>query len=169
MKPMRALAMVAASAVMLLLIGWGSRIHYQSGENEHGMLRLSWRMRGQKIEACRDRTPAELEALPVHMRTPRLCESRAVPYRLILSIDHGKPDTTTVLPAGAKHDRPFYILRDSLLRPGAHHVAVTFARSDTSAASVVEFNGNLNLRPGRIELITLTEDGRRLAHRNTHN
>ena len=167
MKTMRMLSILTVSAVMLLLIGWGSRISYQSGENDHGMLRLSWRLRGQKIEACRDRTTAELDALPAHMRTPRVCESRAVPYRLILSIDKGKPDTTFVLAAGAKHDRPFYVLRDSLLAPGPHHVAVTFARSDTTDASLVQFTGNLNLEAGRIELITLSEDGRRLAHRRT--
>jgi hypothetical protein len=167
MKPMRLVSMVLISTAMLLLIGWGSRIHYQSGETGHGLVRLSWRMRGQNIETCRDRTTAELDALPVHMRTPRLCESRTVPYRLILSIDGGQADTTIVMPSGAKHDRPFYVLRDSLLGPGLHHVAVTFARSDTSAASVVQFNGTLKLRPGQIELITLTDDGERLAHRST--
>jgi hypothetical protein len=73
MSKLRIIPVVAVSALFLALIGWGTRADYQRATDQHALLRLSWRMRGERLENCRDRTPAELEALPVHMRTPRIC------------------------------------------------------------------------------------------------
>jgi hypothetical protein len=146
--------MLAVSSVLLLLIGWGSRASYQTGQLDVAQLRLSWRIRGERIESCRDRTQQELDALPVHMRTPRLCQTRALPYLLVLSIDHGIPDTTMLHPAGARHDRPIYVFRDTVLAAGRHHVRVSFVRAD-SAAQPLRFDGTL---------ITLNSESTQLVH-----
>ena len=106
MNKARMVIILAISVVFLALIGWGSRANYQRDEAKHALLRLSWRMRGERIERCHDRTQAELDKLPVHMRTPRICETTAVPYRITLRIDDGPTDTMTLLPAGAKNDVP---------------------------------------------------------------
>ena len=136
-------------------------------------------MRPDRAETCRDRTQAELDALPVHMRTPRVCEQKVIPYRLIVRIDDGRPDTTVVLPAGARHDRPIYVLRDTLLAPGEHFVSVAFEndgddardsdddhgehedeKDDRDDDHALRFERKLHLVAGRIELITLGSDGR---------
>lgn len=167
MKTARNAWVVVVSAVALSVVGWGSRISYRSGETAHGMLRLSWRMRAEQNEICRERSPAELAALPVHMRMPRVCESRPVAYRLTLAIDGGRPDTMIVLPAGAKRDRPTYVLRDSLLAPGRHRVAVAFERTDLHENPALRFDGYLAITAGRIELITIADEGDRLTHIGT--
>jgi hypothetical protein len=166
MSSLRIVLMIVVSAVAVLLVGWGSRAPYQATESEAALLRLSWRMRPERNEQCRDRTQAELDALPVHMRTPRICETSVVPYRLILEIDDGVPDTTVILPAGAKHDRPIYVLRDSLLSPGRHEVEVTFERADSTRATVLRFDQKVNFAAGHIELVTLGNDGRSLIQRS---
>ena len=167
MSRLRVLPIVAASALMLGLIGWGSRADYRGASAEHALLRLSWRMRGERIENCRDRTQAELDALPVHMRTPRICETTPVPYRITVRIDGGPADTMTVLPAGAKHDRPIYVLRDIVMTPGEHRVIVNSARADNEAG-MLEFDDEVYFLPGYIELITLADLGDALIHRSGH-
>ena len=158
----RTLLVVLASAASLALIGWGSRVAYETADAEHALLRLSWRIRPERNEVCRDRTPAELEALPVHMRTPRVCETRVTPYQLIVRIDQGHPDTVVLLPAGARHDRPIYVLRDSLLAAGKHRISVTFGRAGVTAP-VMHLDESIDLRPGRISLITMDDEGKKLV------
>jgi hypothetical protein len=165
MSTMRTMLIGAVSALLIAVIGWGSRAPYQAAAGDHALLRLSWRMRGERSENCRDRTAQELEALPVHMRTPRVCErAPQIPYRLVVAIDGGKPDTTLTLPAGAKHDRPIYVLRDSALSPGPHHVSVMFARADHATQPPLTFDAVLDFGAGFIELITIAEDSPRLIH-----
>jgi hypothetical protein len=168
MSRLRLLLIVAVSAAGLALIGWGSRAPYRATESDAALLRLSWRMRGERNESCRDRTQAELDALPVHMRTPRICETRVVPYRLVLQLGDGRADTSIVLPAGAKHDRPMYVLRDSLLQGGPQRVRVTFERADSVRAGVLALDEVIRFQHGFIELVTLSDDGRSLEHRSAH-
>jgi hypothetical protein len=161
----RGLLMIITSAAFLLLIGWGSRIELGASDDQYGMLRLSWRVRPERIESCRDRSQAELDALPVHMRTPRLCESRSTPYRLIVEIDDGRPDTTIMVGAGARQDRPIYVLRDSLLATGEHEVEVVFEREDSLRTTALRFEEEVRFSAGQIVLITLSEDGKSLVNR----
>ncbi len=166
MSSLRIALMTSVSALFLLLIGWGSRAGYQSTTDDHALLRLSWRMQGKRIENCRDRTPAELDALPVHMRTPRICESKPVAYRLILSIDDGPTDTILIRPAGARQDRPMYVLLDSTLAVGRREVEIKVTRADDDD-EVLEFESHIDFRAGFIELITLDESGQ-LVHHSGH-
>lgn len=166
MSSLRIVLMIVVSAVAVLLVGWGSRAPYQATESEAALLRLSWRMRPERNEQCRDRTQAELDALPVHMRTPRICETSVVPYRLILQIGDGMADTTVILPAGARHDRPIYVLRDSLLTPAPYRVQVTFERADSTRVNVLRFDQTVKFAAGHIELVTLSDDGRALIQRS---
>ena len=161
----RSFLIVIMSAAFLLLIGWGSRIRLGESDVEQGLLRLSWRVRPERIETCRDRTQAELDALPAHMRTPRICEARSTPYRLIVEIDDGRPDTTIMFGAGARHDRPIYVLRDSLLAPGEHEVEVSFEREDSLRTTALRFDEDVRFSAGQIVLITLSEDGKSLVNK----
>jgi hypothetical protein len=156
------------TAVCTIFLGWLSRAPYDPPGSDGGLLRLSWRLRGEKVETCRPRTQAELDALPVHMRTPEVCESRRVAYRLVVQLDGHAPDTTIVLPGGARADRPVYVLRETPLAPGPHRVLVTFTGlSAHDDAPQLSLEADLDARPGRVELITLDPEGHRLVHVRT--
>jgi hypothetical protein len=88
--------------------------------------------RGEKHEACRPRTAAELEALPVHMRTAEVCSGKLVAYELIVRVDDERPDTTVFRPAGAKGDRPIFVLHERRLEQGSHRVRISFAPISTT-------------------------------------
>lgn len=123
----RSLAVVVIGAAVLAL-GALSRAPYASADAAQGVLRLSWRVRGERVTECRRLTAEELEALPLHMRRPEACEGRIAPYRLRVAIDGAVVEDTLIHAAGARQDRPIYVFRDFPLAPGAHVVDVAFTR-----------------------------------------
>lgn len=102
--------------------------HWPIGEPAtEAALRLALRTVGTRVEACRERSAAELAALPAHMRAPRVCERYALAYRLQAAVD-GKPVVDTqVEPAGVRHDRPVGLDVQVPLAPGVHELDVRFA------------------------------------------
>lgn len=168
MRNDRRALLVLVTLLATSALGWLARAPYDPPDGEHGVLRLSWRLRGERTETCRTRTAAELEALPVHMRTPQVCAGQLVGYLLTLQVDEAAPDTATVLPGGARGDRPLFILRETPLSPGPHRVRVTLARSDGRGAAFT-LDTVLTAAAGAVELITLDAEGGRLVHRTTAN
>jgi hypothetical protein len=146
---------------------------------------LSWRLRGEKDEECRARTPDELAALPAHMRSPEICEGHLISYRLTMRIDNGPPLTRTIVPAGAKGDRPIFVMQDQGLEPGEHDVEVAFEpirvdeedeagdREDeagdeeetTAARRPLHFRSRIKVTRGQIVLITLSDDATTLVQK----
>lgn len=131
---------------------------------DDAMLRLSWRWRPDAAEICRPRTQAELDALPVHMRAPEVCERERLVHRLIVQLGTGTADTVRVVPGGAKGDRPVYVLRDFPVRPGSHRVRVRLIR-DGVATPVLALDTLLRMEAGTVGLVTIAPDGRQLIIR----
>jgi hypothetical protein len=166
MTRMRWFLLVLVSGAAVLAIGWLARAPYQPPGGDSAVLRLSWRLRGERNETCRPRTQAELDVLPVHMRTPQICEGALVAYRLTVRLDDRAADTSRVVPAGAKADRPIYVFDEKRLVPGPHRVRITFAREDSVASGIAAFSFDtvLNTVAGEVELITMDAGGHGLVH-----
>jgi hypothetical protein len=166
MKQMRMFWLVLVTGAVVFAIGWVARAPYQAPGGDSALLRLSWRLRGERNETCRPRTQEELDALPVHMRTPEICEGVLVSYRLIVQLDDQAPDTSRVAPAGAKGDRPIYVFDEQRLAPGPHRVRVNFAREVSVADGAAAFSLDtvLNAVAGGVELITMDPGGHGLVH-----
>ena len=147
----RGLAVFVTCAAVFAL-GALSRVPYTPADAENGVLRVSWRARGERVTECRRLTPEELEALPLHMRRPEACEGRIAPYRLRVSIDGAVVADTVIRPAGARQDRPIYVLRDIALAPGEYAVDVAFAREGAPAHLALQ--AVVEIRPGEIALVT---------------
>lgn len=165
MKYARVVAGIFVAAAATAALGFGSRVPYTPEGAEAALLRLSWRLRGEKVETCRDRTQAELDALPVHMRTPQICTGHLVAYRMTLRIDGVVVDTATYLPAGAKGDRPIFVLHDEPMTVGEHDVEVDFVPTEHvpgTTARALRYRGRVQARTGRIQMITLSPDASRL-------
>jgi len=122
----RALGVVVA-AVATVGTGAASRAPWTATPAGEALLRLSWRAQSETTEECRPLTDQEKAELPVHMQVPEICESRAVPYLLRVTIDGSVLLADTVHGAGAREDRPVYVFREIELVPGLHSLDVEFS------------------------------------------
>lgn len=164
---------IALALGSTLAIGALSRAPYTADRAAHGVVRLAWRARGERVEECRRLTPEELERLPAHMRQEESCEGRVLPYRLQLSIDGARVVDELVQAAGARHDRPLYVYRELPLQPGAHAIAVVFAREGAIPPGEREagegtpprlaLDTTVALLSRRVLLVTYDDDARRLV------
>lgn len=117
-----------ASFAALATVGIGatSQAPWTATPEDQALLRLSWRAQSETTEECRPLTEKEKAELPIHMRVPEVCESRAVPYLLRVTIDGTALLADTVHGAGAREDRPIYVFREIGLPPGRHTIDVEF-------------------------------------------
>lgn len=147
-------------AVVLAGVRVGSLASYTAAADAHAVIRLAWRARGERVRNCRHRTPEELEKLPPHMRQEEVCEGRVLPYRLVVALDGVAAVDEVIHGAGAREDRPLYVSRDLPVPPGAHRLAITFARESGAAGDSVIALGGLNT-PARLTLDTTVTAGSR--------
>jgi hypothetical protein len=130
------------------------------------VLRLGWRLPGQVREHCRDLTPEEVAARPVHMRSGQECVREPLSYELTASVDGRVIARKRVRPPGLRRDRPLSVEEEFDIRPGAHAVTVTFGpeTADTSG-KILAYDGTVRFDRGRVVLITY--DGDRLLARSS--
>lgn len=88
------------------------------------VVRLALRSTQARGEVCQDRTAEELEALPLHMREPRVCDVYAPPFRLRLTVDGERLIDRLVAPGGFKGDRPLILTEEVSLPPGEVRLGV---------------------------------------------
>lgn len=164
---MKALGVVFTTALLMAALGALTRLPWTPAGADAAMLRFSWRTTIVARERCRARTPAELEQLPVHMRTPEVCEPDEASYALVTRIDDAAPDTAYLLRGGVKGDRPLFVLEDRALAPGSHRVRVELLRIDgTSEPLATPLDATLGFAPGLVRLITIDPVTRTLIVRS---
>jgi hypothetical protein len=158
--------MALFTLALLLAVAALGQIPFGSSRGE-AVLRVSLRAVNAKAEICRDRTEAELEALPAHMRQPRVCDEVAPPYRLEVEVDGTRVIDALVEPGGLRGDRPLIVDRQVPLQSGTVSLSVDFSplldEADRRALdeAAVELPGyslerEVELRPDRITLVTAT-------------
>lgn len=150
------------SAVALMLgIAFVTRLPFTSA-SDSALLRLSLRLSGQLQKDCRARTEEELRSLPQHMRTAEICDSKALAYRLAVTVD-GKELAGEQIHAGGLHsDRPIYVNRDLAVTPGTHDLNLDFTPIGDESGKAVSLSLRKAIRfgRGRIVLIYLSPDQR---------
>lgn len=117
-----------------------------------GVLRLTWRMRGPVVKVERAVDPS----VPIHMRPQGEFEHRPVPFALQVDLDGARVVDREVAPAGLRGDRPLVVHEEWPLPPGRHHLRVRFAPLGP-AGETLSYDGPVDLRPGRITLVGLSE------------
>lgn len=164
---------LASAAVLAVVFTLGtaalSRLPVRFSHTETAMLRLSWKINGVTVEACRERTPEEMEALPVHMRNPRACIGGIAPYVLDVTLDGTALPPDTVRARGARSDRPLFVLQDLRVRPGRHDVSVRFwavipdgVEAPADGILELSWSGSLELAERDVALVTLDGTARAL-------
>ena len=157
MTPTKLVLTTLVTLGMAVGVAASSRIPYAQPGHDIALLRLSWRYRGEKIQSCRRLSQKELDALPIHMRTPEVCTTRLLQYQLQLQVDDAQPDVLRFQPAGAKGDRPIFVYYGKALNPGVHRVRVEFAPVGEPDAQkhALRYEGDLTARRGYVNLISL--------------
>jgi len=172
----RAAAWVPAAVVAVVitvLVAGLSRVPVSLESEHESLVRLSWRMDGYSLEACRVPTAEELAALPVHMRNPNACIGQIASYRLRVAIDGEPVVDERVRPAGARHDRPIFVLSDLPVDPGRHSVEVRFeailpeGTPPPIGAEPLSVAQEVTVEPREIVLVTLDPDTQRLVVRSS--
>jgi ferredoxin len=155
----RWIAAIALSVALLALVAGGSR-GPQGTDAEYALLRLGWRLAGQVRERCRDLTPEEQAARPVHMRRTRECVNEVLTYDLTAAVDGRVLTRQRVKSPGLRADRPLTVEEDLRLTPGEHAVTIMFSPEEPSErARPLRFEGRVRFTPGRVVLVTY-ESGR---------
>jgi hypothetical protein len=148
-----------------------SQVPLDFSGGDHGILRLSWRNDGVTVEACRKRSEEELAKLPVHMRNPTACIGQIASYHLRVAVEGSVMVDDTLRPAGARGDRPVYVLEELLLEPGTYDVWVRYDALLPTDAEVppgivsLAWAGTFSPGPGDVMLVTLDEDSQVLVTR----
>ena len=164
---MSAARVVGAIVAVLLATGtaWLSRAPLEFGHASEALIRLSWRVDGVTVEACRTLTEEELANLPVHMRNPNACIGQIAPFVLRAAVGGREVLNDTLSPGGARGDRPIYVLRDLSVPPGNHAVTVRFDAIIPEGAEVgdavtgYEWRGDITIQSGTVALLTLDDHG----------
>lgn len=137
------------------------------------IVRLALRTVQNRVEVCRDRSQAELESLPVHMRQPRVCDLHSPTFQLLVSVDGEAIHAESVDPGGLRGDRPLIVDRQLAMEAGTVELEVTFqplidaglapevaaAFSDLADYRLAE---TVELEQDRITLVLLNDETGRL-------
>jgi ferredoxin/coenzyme F420-reducing hydrogenase delta subunit len=166
---------LVVTVLFLVLLSVGNRTPVGHVGSD-GVLRLAWRLPGAKIESCREVPPEELATKPLHMRQPRVCTVHPVSYRLQVALGGETRLEHTVVPAGARGDRPLYVHQDMWLTAGSYLLEVDFtpilpdpakpdAAGDTSPPQLrrLTLHTRVTIVPNQITLIDYDEQAETLA------
>jgi hypothetical protein len=122
------------------------------------LLGIAVRTMAGTVQDCRALSEAEIAALPQHMRRKEICETRAAPYRLEVSIDGETRLDRVYRPAGIHGDRPITVDERIGVTAGSHAVSIRFAPVDpasTDQLPVFTFAQDVDLAEGRIRVARL--------------
>ena len=122
------------------------------------LLGIAVRTMAGTVQDCRALSEAEMAALPQHMRRKEICETRAAPYRLEVSIDGETRLDRVYRPAGIHGDRPITVDERLGVTAGSHDVSIRFAPADPASSAqlpVFTFAQHVDLAEGRIRVARL--------------
>ena len=156
---------LAAGAALLTLLLVVTHVT-ASDPTEGSILRIALRTTAGTMQDCHKLTQQELDALPMHMRRPEVCETRAVPYRLEVRAGERALLDRTFTAAGIHGDRPLTVDQELAVAPGTHDVTIRFTPAlaeqhdgDKTAPPAFAFEGPIEFTDGRIRIATLNPAG----------
>ena len=168
---------ILTAAFGIAPVVWASSAPLTVYPEDHGVVRLAWSLRPERLETCRQRSAEELSRLPQHMRQQTVCEGSAAEYDLTVRRDGEVVAQQRVRGGGWRHDRRLYVLHDIEVPRGASQIDVQFERASAGAAANagpmqpdrapahLSFSERLDLDPREVVLITYSADQRRLVAR----
>jgi len=130
-------------ATLCIAVAFGGRIPWTPEPDGPALVRLSWRAVLPTVEDCHAPTEDELTGIPSHMRPAEICDGRPVPFRLRFVLDGETLVDEPVIGAGARADRPMYVLHEVSVEPGTHHIEVAFGPDGDEVAGSAGVGGSV--------------------------
>ena len=168
---------ILAATLGIALVAWASSAPLTVYPEDHGVVRLAWSLRPDRLETCRQRSAEELARLTQHMRQETVCEGGTAAYDLTVRRDGAVVAQQRVRGGGWRHDRRLYVLHDIEVPRGASQIDVQFERADGGAApngapiqpdqapAHLSFSERLDLASREVVLITYSPGQRTLVAR----
>lgn len=164
----RSAVAILVGLVLTVALAAGSRVPWNADSSQDAQLVLSWRGVSESRDLCREPTEEDLAGLPSHMRPDRICEESLAEFRLTLALDGVVLVDRAVRPAGARNDRPIYVLERIPVAPGSHRIEVGFNPIASTANSAsnnsigestgIELDQTANFESGKVVLVTRDGD-----------
>lgn len=167
-RALRRLAQVALAAMGLVATAALSLWPWVAEPLPDGMVRFSWRARGEVVTRCRRPTAEELAGTPAHMRQETICEEGVVaPYHLRLAVNGQVLVDSTAPGSGGRGDRSMYLFRELRVATGTHRIVAELVRTDigedagTTEETVSARNRRQRAIPRRLMVDTTVTIGER--------
>ena len=150
---LRLAAQAVLYAAFVAVVGYFSTspayVHLAPGE---AVVKLSVSHAGERKEACRTRTAAELAKLAPNMRSPTVCPRERVPVHIVVAVDGATVFDVVAPPTGFARDGASNVYRRLTVPAGHHHVRAELA--DTPDGRVrYSSDADVDLAPGRLLVI----------------
>lgn len=142
-----AMGTAVSLAVVLATAFLSSRPAWQSMPEDHALVRLSFTQSG--VRACRDRTEAELAALPQNMRSSQLCERRRAPVYVELDVNGETVFARNLPPSGLSGTGPSRVYQRFELPAGDHDVAIRLRDDPNMQGFTSSTTRRLSLAPAQ--------------------
>ena len=131
-------------AALAVLTGYLSVLpEYRYADPDAAQVKISFSHAAERVEPCRQLSPAEIAELAPNMRRAMVCERERLPLVVEFDIDGERAYAETVEPSGLWDDGAASVYARFPVTPGEHRVAIRLrdsARSDgwdyTGAADI---------------------------------
>lgn len=144
---------VAAYAAFALCLAYFSTAPvYQLRAADEAVVKLSFSHLGQLVQACRERSAAELAQLAPNMRTRMDCPRERAAVLVDLEMDGKLLHRERIAPTGLRHDGAATVYRRLQVPAGAHQFHARLA-DGADAKFNFETAVQLQLQPGQVLIV----------------
>lgn len=168
-RKLRAVAVIgqillyAALALAIWLFSWWPAYHQlQPGE---ALIKLSIVHEAQHVQACRQRTPEELQRLPPNMRAPMNCPRERAPLVVEMDVDGRLAFRQVAPPSGLAHDGRAALYHRLVTTAGSHHIVVRLRDRPGDEGFDYRGEATVELQPARILVVDFQPGQREITFR----
>lgn len=142
-----------------LVIGvFSSWPRYHHLPPDQALIKLSFIHHGQRLEACRRLTEAELAKLPANMRNPLQCPRERAPVEVEVDLDGKLAYHRVAAPSGLSRDGASTVYHRMQVPAGAHRIVVRLKDKAGGAGFDYTRDETVMLKPAQVLVIDFIAD-----------
>lgn len=159
LSPVQIASQIVVTGALLTVVAYfASGPSYQYASPNEALVKVSITHASERREACRQRTPEELEKLPPNMRAAKQCSRERVPMQLEIDVDGKRQLTAVAKPAGLSKDMASSVYRLFRVPAGSHTVAVRMRDSVRTEGYDYAVERVVELKPQAVLVVDFDDD-----------